>query len=64
MSTKVVTIGRHIIDQERLHPHATGQLSLLLYDLALAAKIISREVHMAGLIEDMDRVADAVYGRK
>jgi fructose-1,6-bisphosphatase I len=53
MSSKVVTIDRHIIDQERLHTGATGRFSSLLYDIALAAKIISREVNMAGLIEDI-----------
>ncbi len=51
--TKLVTIDRHIIDQERLHPGASGRFSSLLYDVALAAKIISREVNMAGLIEDI-----------
>ena len=51
--TKVVTIDRHIIDQERLSPGARGRLSSVLYDIALAAKIISREVNMAGLIEDI-----------
>ena len=53
MSSKVVTIDRHIIEQERLHPAASGRFSSLLYDIALAAKIISREVNMAGLIEDI-----------
>ncbi|MGI9626440.1 MAG: class 1 fructose-bisphosphatase [Longimicrobiales bacterium] len=53
MSSKVVTIDRHIIDQEALHPDASGKFSRLLYDIALAAKIISREVNKAGLIEDI-----------
>ena len=51
MRSKVVTIDRHIIDQERNYPDASGRFSALLYDLALAAKIISREVNMAGLID-------------
>jgi len=37
------------MEQERLHPEATGELSNLLYDLCLAAKIISRQVRRAGL---------------
>ncbi len=37
------------MEQERLHPEATGELSNLLYDLCLAAKIISRHVRRAGL---------------
>jgi len=45
----VVTIERHIIDQERNFPEATGALTSILYDVALAAKLISREVNKAGL---------------
>src|SRR2546422_284961 len=48
-STAVITIERFIMEQERLHPEATGELSNLLYDLCLAAKIISRQVRRAGL---------------
>ncbi len=51
MTKSVVTIGRHIIDQERKHPEATGAFSNILYEIALAAKMISREVNMAGLID-------------
>ncbi|MCI0432791.1 MAG: class 1 fructose-bisphosphatase [Gemmatimonadetes bacterium] len=47
----VVTIERHIIDQERKHPEATGAFSGILYEIALAAKMIAREVKMAGLID-------------
>ena len=39
------------MEQERLHPEATGELSNLLYDLCLAAKIISRNVRRAGLTD-------------
>src|SRR5882762_7314714 len=48
-STEVITIERFIMEQERLYPEATGELSNLLYDLCLAAKIISRHVRRAGL---------------
>ncbi len=51
MRAKVVTIDRHIIDQERKHPGASGRFSALLYDIALAAKLISREVNKAGLVD-------------
>jgi fructose-1,6-bisphosphatase I len=47
----VVTLSRHIIEQERLYPEATGAFSNILYDIALAAKIISREVNRAGLVD-------------
>jgi len=51
MSQPVITIDRHIIEQERKHQGATGAFSSILYDLAFAAKMISREVNMAGLVD-------------
>ena len=51
MTNSVITIERHIIDQERSFPEATGAFSNLLYDIALAAKMIAREVRMAGLVD-------------
>ena len=49
--SRVITIERFILDQEELHPEATGELSNLLYDIALAAKIINSHVRMAGLAD-------------
>ena len=48
---KVVTIERHILDQQRKHPEATGVLTSLLYDLALAGKLIARETTRAALAD-------------
>lgn len=50
-ATSVVTIERFIIEQERMHPEATGELSGILYDLALAAKMIALKVRSAGLAD-------------
>jgi fructose-1,6-bisphosphatase I len=50
-ATSVVTIERFIIEEERLHPEATGELSGVLYDLALAAKMIANKVRSAGLAD-------------
>ncbi|MEO5580310.1 MAG: class 1 fructose-bisphosphatase [Gemmatimonadaceae bacterium] len=50
-ATSVVTIERYIIEQEKLHPEATGELSAVLYDLALAAKMIANKVRSAGLAD-------------
>ena len=36
-ATKINTIERHILEQEREFPQATGMLTNLLYDLALSA---------------------------
>jgi fructose-1,6-bisphosphatase I len=51
MSAQIITIERHILEQQRRFPLATGEFTNLLYDIALAAKIISREVSKAGLAE-------------
>ncbi len=51
MNSKFVTLYRHIMEQERKFPEATGELSDLLADIALACKLISLEVNRAGLIE-------------
>ncbi len=48
---RYMTIQRHILEGEKLHPEATGTLSSLLADLVLAAKIISLEVNKAGLVD-------------
>jgi fructose-1,6-bisphosphatase I len=53
MERSVITIERHIMDEERQFPEATGALSTILYDLALAAKMITREVRRAGLVDIM-----------
>ncbi len=51
MSNPVITIERHIIEQERHFPEATGAFSSILYDIAFAAKMIAREVRRAGLAD-------------
>lgn len=50
-ATSVVTIERFIIEQERQFPEATGDLSSVLYDIALAAKMIANKVRSAGLAD-------------
>jgi fructose-1,6-bisphosphatase I len=50
-ATSVVTIERFIIEEERNHPEATGELSGILYDLGLAAKMIANKVRSAGLAD-------------
>ena len=51
MGQKGMSVQRHIIEQERHFPKATGNLTALLMDLIYAAKIISREVNKAGLVD-------------
>ena len=48
---KIVTIERFILDQQADYPDATGALTNLLYDMALAAKLIASHTNRAGLAE-------------
>ncbi len=49
--SKIITIERHILEQQKAHPGATGVFTSILYDIALAAKIISKETNRAGLAD-------------
>lgn len=55
---RFMTLARHIIEQEKLHPEATGELSKILQDLSLAAKVISLEVNKAGLADILGFTGD------
>ncbi len=46
---RVITLEEYIIQAQNKFPGATGDLSQLLRDIGLAAKIISREVNKAGI---------------
>ena len=54
----VVTLERHIVEEERNRPEATGAFSNILYSLTLAAKIISREVNKAGIVDILGGTGD------
>ena len=49
--SKVKTLGQFIIEKQSDFPYAKGELSRLLRDIAIAAKIINREVNKAGLAD-------------
>ena len=55
MPSQITTIERHIFDKQKDFPQATGALTGLLYDMALAAKIIARETTRAGLVDILAR---------
>jgi fructose-1,6-bisphosphatase I len=60
---RFMTLSRFIIEQEKLHPEATGELSKLIHDLSLAAKVISLEVNKAGLADILGFTGDSnVHG--
>ena len=45
------TITQHLLAQQRENPEATGAFTHLLYELIVAAKVISKEVNKAGLAD-------------
>ena len=47
------TLVQHIRRQERQTPGATGEFTSLMYEILVAAKLISSEVNKAGLGEDI-----------
>ncbi|MCK6626079.1 MAG: class 1 fructose-bisphosphatase [Anaerolineae bacterium] len=48
---RIVTIERHILDEQAAFPDATGTLTAILYDMAVAAKLISSHTTRAGLAD-------------
>jgi fructose-1,6-bisphosphatase I len=46
-----MTVTEHILDKQRENPEATGAFTRLLAELIVAAKIISREVNKAGIVD-------------
>lgn len=50
MSGQIITLSRHIIEEERKHPQATGKFTDLMNDIAFAAKLISYNTNKAGLM--------------
>lgn len=54
----VTTIERHILSAQQSYPQATGVLTNLLYDMALAGKIITSKIRRAGLVEVLGRTGD------
>ena len=60
---KIMTIEQHILEQQRKYPGASGEFSGLLYDIALAAKMIAKQVNKAGLANIIGATEDKnVYG--
>jgi fructose-1,6-bisphosphatase I len=45
------TVIEHLLTTQKAHPEATGAFTSLLSELIVAAKIISREVNKAGLVD-------------
>jgi fructose-1,6-bisphosphatase I len=65
MPHRAVTLSQFILERERAHPKASGEFTRLLTDIALAAKMINREVTRAGLVDLLGYTgAENVHGEK
>jgi fructose-1,6-bisphosphatase I len=49
--SKIITLNEFILLNQQDFPFATGELTAILNDIALASKLISRDVRMAGLAD-------------
>ncbi|MCG3137958.1 MAG: Fructose-1,6-bisphosphatase class 1 [Phycisphaerae bacterium] len=48
---RLITVQSHIIEQQQMHPEATGEFSWLLSGVTFACRIIEANVRRAGLID-------------
>jgi len=61
----VTTLGQFIIEKQADFPYAKGELSRLLRDIAIAAKIVNREINKAGLVDILGHIGSTnVQGEK
>ncbi|MBU2019806.1 MAG: class 1 fructose-bisphosphatase [Bacteroidetes bacterium] len=51
--SKTMTLNEFILDRQAEFPFATGELTRILGDIALASKIVARDVRRAGLIDNI-----------
>ena len=64
-SQRLVTIERHILDEQKYHPEASGEFTALLYDIALAGKLIASRIIQAGLLDVLGATDTSnVHGEK
>ncbi len=50
MDNRIITLDEFIIHRQKDFPFASGELTSLLRDIGVAAKIVNREVNKAGLV--------------
>lgn len=65
MTKPIMTISRYNLEQQRVIPEATGEFTGLLATITLAAKVITREVRRAGLVDILGQTGtENVQGEK
>jgi len=52
------TIIQHLLDEQRDNPKATGAFTNIIIEMIVAAKVISREVNKAGLVDILGSTGD------
>ncbi|MCA1932666.1 MAG: class 1 fructose-bisphosphatase [Calditerrivibrio sp.] len=61
----VTNLSRFLLEEQRLFPEATGDFTLILEQIAFAAKIISREVNKAGIVNILGKADSSnVHGEE
>jgi fructose-1,6-bisphosphatase I len=55
---RLITLGQFIIERQSDFPFAKGELSRLLRDIGIAAKMVNREVNKAGLADILGDAGD------
>jgi fructose-1,6-bisphosphatase I len=51
LMSHITTLNEFIMDRQAESPGASGELSRILNDIAVASKIVSRDVRRAGLVD-------------
>ena len=49
--SKITTLNDFVMERQKDFPYATGELTNLLRDIAVASKIVNRDVNRAGLVD-------------
>lgn len=58
MSTRGITLTRHLLMQQQASPGATGEFSVLMSQIALAVKTIAHDLSRAGLVDILGTTGD------
>lgn len=56
--SKIITLNNFILERQKDFPFATGELTNLLNDIAIASKIVNRDVNRAGLVDILGAKGD------
>ncbi len=65
MPNRTLTLSQFMLQQERLHPEASGEFTSVLNDISLAAKMINKAVVRAGLVDVLGVTGtENVHGEK